>query len=372
MVTPLTMMDSHTFRGLTVSETKPISNPATQIYTTDLNEPVSESTENNRPVRSWWWKVRSALGLLPKREATDKDLRLALRAQDADEVMRLLEAGVSPARYPETAWLCLAARRESKAMMDLLIIYGAQVDQVDNETRGARGRTALHEAAKRGWLKGAHLLLEAHANPNVVDGMGQTPLALAVRRGQEEMVRLLLESGADIHGVSGSLHLLHEATTPGMVDLLVSSGADVNAPNDMGLPPLHQQAKMGRADVIRRLLFHRATVASVDRGGRTAAFWLGRGQALQALGALVEAGLDLERVDLEGNVAAHVWPVRTRDLAFLSDAYARAPAAWTVKNKQGETPLFVLSRTDKVGLAEKFMADLQASQSGRGDPAHLA
>ena len=361
MVTPLNMMGSNTFRGLTVSETKPISNPATQIYTTDLNEPVSESTENNRPVRSWWWKVRSALGLLPKREATDKDLRLALRAQDADEVMRLLEAGVTPSRYPETAWLCLAARRENKAMMDLLIIYGAEVDQVDNESRGARGRTALHEAAKRGWLKGARLLLEAHANPNLVDGYGQTPLVLAVRRGHEPMVRLLLESGADPHGSSGSLCLLHEATTPGMVDLLVSSGVDVNAPNEAGLPPLHQQAKMGRADVIRQLLFHRANVAAVDRGGRTAAFWLGRGQAQQSLVALVSAGLNLEQVDLEGNVAAHVWPLRSRDHGFLSEGYTRAPAAWTVKNKQGETPLFVLSRTDKAGLADKFMGSVRVA-----------
>lgn len=372
MVTPLNMMGSHTFRGLTVSETKPISNPATQIYTTDLNEPVSESTENNRPVRSWWWKVRSALGLLPKREATDKDLRLALRAQDADEVMRLLEAGVTPSRYPETAWLCLAARRENKAMMDLLIIYGAEVDQVDNESRGARGRTALHEAAKRGWLKGAKLLLEAHANPSLVDGYGQTPLVLAVRRGHEPMVRLLLESGADPHGSSGSLCLLHEATTPGMVDLLVSSGVDVNAPNEAGLPPLHQQAKMGRANVIRQLLFHRANVAAVDRGGRTAAFWLGRGQAQQSLVALASAGLNLEQVDLEGSVAAHVWPLRSRDHGFLSEGYTRAPAAWTVKNKQGETPLFVLSRTDKAGLADKFMADLSASQTGKDDTARLA
>lgn len=370
----MTMMMCHTFRCQTVSapKPKPVSNPATQVYTTDLNEPVSESTENNRPTRSWWWKMRSALGLLPKREATDKDLRLALRAQDADEVMRLLEAGVAPSRYPETAWLCLAARRENKAMMDLLIIYGAEVDQVDNETRGARGRTALHEAAKRGWVKGARLLLEAHANPNAVDGMGETALTLAVRRGHEDVVRLLLESGATIYGQNGPLPLLHDATTPGVVDLLVLAGADVNAPNEMGFPPLHQQAKMGRADVIKQLLFHRADPNALDRGGRNAAFWLGRGEALGCLEVLESAGLDLHQVDVGGNVPAHSWPLRSRDQAFLAEGYTRAPLAWVIKNKQGETPLFVLSRTDKTGLYEKFAADLSAQATGEAVSARLA
>lgn len=340
---------------------KPVQNPATQMYTTGLNEPVSESTENNRPVRSWWWKIRAALGWLPKKESTDKDLRLALRAEDVDEVMRLLEAGVSPARHPETAWLCLAARRENKAMLDLLLIYGAAVNQVDTETRGARGRTALHEAAKRGWIKGARLLLEAGADPNLPDAMGQTALFLAVRRGHEEVVRQLLEAGATLAGPQGEfLALLHEATTPGMITMLVHAGADVNQPNDTGLPPLHQQAKMGRADVLGQLLYHRADPQALDRSGRTAAFWLGRGQALESLGVLAGAGVNLMHADHEGNVAAHAWPLRSRDPAFLSDGYTRAPEAWRVKNAQNETPLFVLSRTDTSDLADKFAADLSA------------
>lgn len=355
------MMDVHLSSVVTVSEKKPLPNPATQVYTTDLNEQVSESTENNRPTRSWWWKLRAAFGLLPPRQTTDKDLRLALRAQDADEVMRLLEAGVTPGRYPETAWLCLAARRGNTAMLDLLLAHDAAVDQVDNETRGSRGRTALHEAAKRGWTKGVRILLDAQADPNRGDGRGETPLLLAVRRGHEEVVILLLEAGATLCRPSGQpLALLHEATTPAMVDLLVQAGADVNASNDQGFPPLHQQAKVGRADVMAQLLFHQASPHALDKEGRTAAFWLGRGEAEKCLQVLEEAGLDLEQTDSAGNVAAHVWPLRTRDASFLSLAYTHSPEAWLVKNHQGETPLFVLSRTQRDGLTEKFSADLKA------------
>ena len=353
-----------------MSNIKHISNPPTQVYTTDLNEPVSESTEDQRPTRTWWWKIRAALGWLPQREATDRDLRQAVRAQEIDEVMRLLEAGVTPSAYPDTPWLCLAARRENRVMLDLFIIYGANVNQVDRETRGAKGRTALHEAAKRGWLKGARLLLEAGADPNKTDDMGQTPLFVAVRRGQEDLVRMLLEAGALLTKPSGEPQaLLHEATSPALVDMLVLAGADVDALNELGFSPLHQQAKVGRDDVLARLLYHNANPNLQDKAGRTAAFWLGKGRASPSLAALVAAGLNLEHEDHEGNVAAHLWPVRSRDQEFLSEGYIRAPAVWMAKNHQGETPLYVLSRTDKTGLFQKLQADLSARSASLGEGA---
>ena len=355
--------------SLSVSNPKHISNPLTQVYETDLNEPVSEGTEDQRPTRTLWWKIRAALGWLPRREATDKDLRQAVRAQEIDEVMRLLEAGVTPAAYPDSPWLCLAARRENRVMMDLFVIYGADVNQVDRETRGARGRTALHEAAKRGWGKGIRLLLEAGANPNLVDDIGQSPLFVAVRRGQEDAVRMLLEAGACLNGPTGEpLPLLHEATSPELVDMLVLAGADVDAPNEMGFTPLHQQAKVGRDDVLGRLLYHQANPNAEDRAGRTAAFWLGKGRASPSLAALLSAGLDLEKSDHEGNVAAHLWPLRSRDQEFLAEGYTRAPNAWVAKNQRGETPLYVLSRTDKDGLFQKLQADLSAHASSGSEP----
>lgn len=346
---------------MSTSQEKPVSNPATQIYSTDLNEPVSESTENHRPERSWVWKLRSALGLLPKRQATDRDLRLALRGEDADEVMRLLEAGVVPSKYPDTAWLCLATRRQNRSLLDLLLIHGAAVDQRDRETRGARGRTALHEAAKRGWHKGAKLLLEGNANPNQVDDFGQTPLFLATRRGHANVMAQLLEAGATLaDSVGDPQFLLHEATTPEAVDLLVHAGAEVDEVDARGFAPLHQQAKAGRPEVIARLLFHRANANVLDRRGRTPGFWLGKGQALESLKALDSGGLDLNIMDADGGVAAHLIPVRTRSEALLLEVYRHAPDCWKVKNQQGETPLFVLARSGRLELADKLEADLKS------------
>lgn len=340
---------------------KPVSNPATQIYITDLNEPVSEDTGDCRPQRSWLWRLRSALGMLPARQSTDRDLRIAIRSEDVHEVMRLLEAGVLPSVYPETPWLCLAARRQNRTLMDLLLIHGALVDQQDRETRGARGRSAIHEAAKRGWCRGARLLLESGANPNLLDDFGQSPLFLANRRGHPKVMAQLLEAGATLHRTNGeSQFLLHEATSPEAVDLLVHAGANINEPDVRGFAPLHQQAKAGRAEVIQRMLFHRADPNVLDRHNRTPGFWVGAGQAQESLALLSKAGLDLSLKDAEGNVAAHFIPLRTRSEELLLEVYRLSPKSWAVKNTQGETPVFVLARSGKMELANKIEADLKS------------
>lgn len=343
-----------------LSKEKPVSNPATQIYITDLNEPVSEDTGDYRPQRSWFWRLRSALGMLPARKSTDRELRVAIRAEDANEVMRLLEAGVVPSLYPETPWLCMAARRQSRTLVDLLLVYGAQVDQQDRETRGARGRSAIHEAAKRGWCRGAKLLLESGADPNLMDDFGQSPLFLANRRGHPKVMAQLLEAGATLCRKDGEPQfLLHEATSVEAVDLLVHAGANINEPDIRGFAPLHQQAKAGRAEVVERLLFHRADPNVLDRHSRTPGFWIGSGQALESLSLLSKAGLDLSLKDAEGNVAAHFIPLRTRSEELLLEVYRLSPKSWLTKNAQGETPIFVLARSGKMDLANTLEADLK-------------
>ena len=338
----------------------PLSNPATEAHITGLNEPESENTEQNKPRRSWWWRLLATFGWLPMRDNTDRALRLALRAEDVDEAMRLLEAGVTPDRYPDTPWLCLVARRQNRALLEVLISHGARVDQADRDTRGAKGRTALHEAAKRGWVKGVRILLAAKADPTLRDDLGHTAVWLAVRGGHSEVALLLLEAGA-AHAPSGDFEpLLHEAISAEMVDMLVRAGVPVDRPDPWGMPPIHRQVRMGRAAAVDRLLFHRADPNALDRQGRGAGFWVGRGQADACLKALLDHGLHLNRAEAEGNTLVHVLPVRTRDEALLASVYRRDPDLWGVPNHAGETGLLVLERTGHAALAATLRADLDA------------
>ncbi len=97
--------------------------------------------------------------------------------------------------YDGTA-LIAAAHLGHAEVVALLIEAGAPLDHVNN-----LGWTALIESIVLGDGGARHRrtlehLLEAGADPNLADGRGQTPLALARARGYAEMAERLVAAGA--------------------------------------------------------------------------------------------------------------------------------------------------------------------------------
>src|SRR5262249_13729038 len=91
---------------------------------------------------------------------------------------------------------------------------------------------------------------------------GRLPLARAASTGNVELVKLLLESGAEVDGASkpNQSTALYLATSRGfhdVVDTLIRAGADVNQTDDIGLFPLLAAAigqEDGHTEVIRSLI----------------------------------------------------------------------------------------------------------------------
>jgi ankyrin repeat protein len=120
-----------------------------------------------------------------------------------------------------------AAARGDKAMVDLLLHYGAEVN-----ARGAAGSTPLHDAVRGDHFAVASRLLRAGVNANARDDAGTTPLLLAVRLPGVSVARLLLEYGArpDAAGGPGKpitpIEAAEGAPAGGaMTDLLRTHGA---------------------------------------------------------------------------------------------------------------------------------------------------
>jgi uncharacterized protein len=146
-------------------------------------------------------------------------------------------------------------------------------------------------------------LLKKGANPNLktdtvpVHGLmqfdaswvnfdGETPFVRAALSGDIEVMRLLLENGADpniattqgstalmaaagINWIPGQTYTRSEADYVEAVKLCLERGAPVNASNSLGLTAMHGAANRGWESVIQILADHGAKIDAKDKEGRT-------------------------------------------------------------------------------------------------------
>lgn len=126
------------------------------------------------------------------------------RVLDHEEFMRCVLEDDEVARvlletHPEFAVrLCdeilwSSSHPRERATIEMAVARGFDVNQADWQ-----GTTLLHVCAKTGDIEAARAFLDFGADVNAVEpGNGGTPLAWAAQAGQREMVKFLLERGAD-------------------------------------------------------------------------------------------------------------------------------------------------------------------------------
>ncbi|MFK7821326.1 MAG: ankyrin repeat domain-containing protein [Planctomycetaceae bacterium] len=99
----------------------------------------------------------------------------------------------------ELVYLCRGDRGGNPTEVARLLSHGADVNHQDH-----KGKTALHRAAKAGFIETMQTLIEHGARIDVLDNDGETALFDAVRSTirkvdrKKEAIRLLIKSGADV------------------------------------------------------------------------------------------------------------------------------------------------------------------------------
>jgi hypothetical protein len=165
------------------------------------------------------------------------------------------------------------AEKGDCAMVEFLLKQG-----VDINARNKNGATALIVSAFAGNHKVAIFLIDQGIDINCPDNGGFTALMVASEctKADKEVVKKLIERGANVNAVSnrGSTALMAAAKIghADIVELLVSSGADINARNtDHNVTPLIWAANAGYLAIVKFLLQKGADRNIVTNNNYTAA-----------------------------------------------------------------------------------------------------
>jgi ankyrin repeat protein len=176
----------------------------------------------------------------------------------------------------EITYLHKAIRTANDAVAATSVGHPERAAKLDNiGIRLAGNRASLPNAAHLGLTEIVKLLLEKGADVNVEDGDGGTALHRAACMGHEAVARQLLENGADVNArrKDNVWTPLREAAGSGheaVVRLLLENGADVSAKGKDNFLPLHHAAGEGHEAVVRLLVENGADIDAEDSDGDTA------------------------------------------------------------------------------------------------------
>ena len=152
------------------------------------------------------------------------------------------------------------------------------------------------DAARRQDPDGVRALLAGGADVRAAHGDGMTGLHWAAHHGDTQIVRLLVDAGADLEATTrlGDHTPLHVASRGGhtrAVTALLDAGANATAVTAAGATPLHLSSTVGDADALRALLAHGADAdAREPVWGQTPLMFAAAAERVDALAVLLERG----------------------------------------------------------------------------------
>jgi ankyrin repeat protein len=193
---------------------------------------------------------------------------------------------------------------------------------------------ALRAASRTGKLADVVRLVLKGTDVNARDALGMTPLLFAVTGDDPEIVRFLLDHGANANArlsVSGQsvLHVAVSHGNPQIVQLVLSAHPDLEALDVNGNTPLDTAVFNGREEIVRLLLAHGANIKGTHGPeGRSLLHEACAKGSANLIPLLVEFGADPTQQDQIGETPLDL------ALAFMNENAVAALLKLTAQHKQ--------------------------------------
>lgn len=232
----------------------------------------------------------------------------AAAAGNAEAVSYLIANGADVTAKDDlgkTALLHAVSYDDPKLIANLINLDNAAVNLPDNS-----GNTPLIYAAQRGQDANIKVLLANDANVSYRNpATGLCALSAAAAEGRDSTIRLLVKTGhADVNlsDLSGRTPIFYavEQDQPAALRALIALGADVNAQDNTGVTPLMRATAKDRQECVQILLRTKTINPDLkDRQGRTAVTYSAYAPGTESAKALIAAGADPNATDNAGNTA---------------------------------------------------------------------
>nr|XP_055076899.1 transient receptor potential cation channel, subfamily N, member 1 isoform X1 [Misgurnus anguillicaudatus] len=277
-------------------------------------------------------------------------LHIASQCGHPGTALAFLRKGV-PLHMPnKSGAVCLhaAAKRGHTAVVKALLQKGARVDST-----AKTGQTALHVAVENCKPQVVQMLLGFGAQVQLRGGKAQeTPLHIAARvKEGERVAEMLLKSGADVNAEQENgetaMHVAARHGSLQMIKALIQEGGDVTFTSKVGENPLHVAVRHCHAHVAEEILnylmnerSHQEALLCVQQGNQD-------GETPLHLAAELK-GESVHQTDEDIDI-----------IKILMEHHADITA---VTKQTGETPLHYSARLGNTALLQEMLAYVPSSQ----------
>lgn len=215
--------------------------------------------------------------------------------------------------------------------------------QIDlNYQEPADGQTFLIEAIRAEQTQIVRILLERGADPNLKEmiaasddeaaNLGATPLDAALETNRTEIVGLLIE-----HGLKLQQHptALHSSTSTRMLRFLLDHGALIDGRDETGATYLQTAIDNDEEEIVELLIERGANVNVADEDGATPLMQV---ESIEIARLLLEHGANVNATDKEGQTALHLLTSEPGRIEF-AELLITHGADVNARDHEGYTPL---------------------------------